>query len=67
MASTYATSGDYPISTGDYSGELQTFFDSRTLEVAEMNLALRQFAVIRPLPARHSKTIKNFGSSINPS
>jgi N4-gp56 family major capsid protein len=43
----------------DSSGlELQTFFDARTLEVAEMNLPLRQFAVVRPLPARHSKTIQ---------
>jgi N4-gp56 family major capsid protein len=46
------------ITTSQVSEELQTFFDARTLEVAEMNLPLRQFAVVRPLPARHSKTIQ---------
>ena len=61
MASTYATAAGNAIATGDFAGELQTFFDSRTLEVAELNLALRQFAVIRPLPARHSKTIGPMG------
>lgn len=47
------------ITTSQVSEELQTFFDSRTLEVAEQNLPLRQFAVVRPLPARHSKTIQS--------
>lgn len=46
------------ITTSQVSEELQTFFDARTLEVAEQNLPLRQFAVVRPLPARHSLTIQ---------
>jgi N4-gp56 family major capsid protein len=46
------------ILTSQVSEELQTYFDARTLEVAEQNLPLRQFAVSRPLPARHSKTIQ---------
>jgi N4-gp56 family major capsid protein len=53
MATTSGT-----ITTSEVSSELQTYFDARTLEVAEQNLPLRQFAISRPLPARHSKTIQ---------
>lgn len=49
------------ILTGDAGATaalLQTYIDARTLEVAEKNLVLRQFAIVRDLPANNSKTIQ---------
>jgi N4-gp56 family major capsid protein len=43
--------------SGQLTDVMQTYFDARTLEVAEQNLPLGQFAVRRDLPPRSSKTI----------
>ena len=57
-AGTFNTLTGSPVSTGDLSVEMKTFYDKALIELADPKLVHDQFAVKKPIPRNGGKTIE---------